>query len=54
MIEGHKDWLLDRMTWRLKAPMMKIVNMTLRKKITILKSLIEIRQMTLSDPKLDP
>ena len=33
--------------------MMNIVNMTLKKKITTLKNLDQMRQMTLKEPKLD-
>ena len=38
---------------RSELPMMNIVNMTLKKKITTLKNLAEMRQMTLNDPKFD-
>ena len=33
--------------------MMSIKNMTLKNKITTLKNLIEMKQMTLNDPKFD-
>ena len=33
--------------------LMNVVNMTLNKKITTLKNLIGMRQMTLNDPKFD-
>ena len=34
-------------------PMMNIVNVTLKNKIMTLKKFIEMRQMTLNDPKFD-
>ena len=33
--------------------MMNIINMTLKNKVTTLKNLIEVRQITLNDSKLD-
>ena len=33
--------------------MMNIINMTLKNKITTMKNLIEMKQMTLNDPKFD-
>ena len=41
------------MAWRSELPMMSIKNMTLKNKITTLKNLIEMKQMTLNDPKFD-
>ena len=41
------------MAWRSELPMMSIKNMTLKNKIMTLKNLIEMKQMTLNDPKFD-
>ena len=43
----------NQMTWRSELPMMNIINMTLKNKITALKNLIEMRLMTPNDPKFD-
>ena len=41
------------MAWRSELPTVNIINMTLKNKITLLKNLIETRQMTLKDLKFD-
>ena len=41
------------MAWRSELPMISIKNMTLKNKITTLKNLIEMKQITLNDPKFD-
>ena len=43
----------NQMAWRSELPMISIKNMTLKNKITTLKNLIEMKQMTLNDPKFD-
>ena len=43
----------NQMAWRSELPMMNIINTTLKNKIMTLKNLIEMRQMTLNDPKFD-
>ena len=39
--------------WESESPMINIVNMTLKNKITTLKNLIEMNQMTVNNPKFD-
>ena len=39
--------------WESESPMINIVNMTLKNKITTLKNLIEMNQMTVTNPKFD-
>ena len=43
----------NQRAWRSELPMMNIINMTLKNKITTLKNLTEMRQMTLNVPKFD-
>ena len=43
----------NQVTWRSELPKKNIINMTLKNKITTLKNVIEMRQMTLNDPKFD-
>ena len=45
--------LYEESAWRSKLPMMNIVNMTLKNKIATLNNFMEMRHMTLNDPKLD-
>ena len=42
---------MDKMTWTLEFPVMNVVNMTLKKKVTPLKNVIGTSQMNLNDPK---
>ena len=39
--------------WESESPMINIVNMTLKNKITTLKNLIEMNLMTVNNPKFD-
>ena len=39
--------------WESESPMINIVNTTLKNKITTLKNLIEMNQMTVNNPKFD-
>ena len=39
--------------WESESSMINIVNMTLKNKITTLKNLIEMNQMTVNNPKFD-
>ena len=41
----------NQVTWRSELPMMNIIQITLKNKITTLKNLIEVREITLNDPK---
>ena len=43
----------NKMARRSELPMRNIINMTLKNKIMTLKNLIEMRQMSLKDPKFD-
>ena len=43
----------NQVAWISELPMTNIIHMTLKNKITILKNLIEMREMTLNDPKFD-
>ena len=48
------DFWIGRHGYRKSRRTVNIVNMTLRKKITVLKRVIEMRRMTLNDTKFDP
>ena len=41
------------MTWRSELPMINIMNTNLKNKITTLKNVIEMREMTLNDTTFD-
>ena len=41
------------MTWRSELPVINIINMTLKNKITTFNNLIETRKTTLNDPRFD-
>ena len=43
----------NQLACRSELPIIDIINMTLKKKITSLKNLIEMRQITLNDPNFD-
>ena len=43
----------NQLACRSELPIIDIINMTLKKKITSLKNLIEMRQIALNDPKFD-
>ena len=45
--------LENQIAWRSDLPMMCIINMTPKNKITTQKNLIDMKQMTLNDPKFD-
>ena len=43
----------NQMTWRSELPMINIMNTNLKNKITTLKNVIEMREMTLNDTTFD-
>ena len=43
----------NQMAWRSELPMMSIINITPKNKITTLKNHIEMSEMTQNDPKFD-